>query len=854
MSGHATVSTRRRSSARTAFASIPTNTRVLLFAALLLGLGLALIAITPSVSSTSTRAWTPSFLALVIAFVITEGTALHVEIRKESHSLSLGAIPLMLGLLYLSPLEVIGAYVLGGGVALLFIRKSPPLKVLWNCCLLVAETALAALIVKGLLGDELPSNAAEWLIPFGAVMAAELMSLVAVPLVIMTVDTKFRPRLFAAVGRSQLLATLGGAFTVVVLAASATDPYMMIFAVVPVVGIALLLRSTGRLSQRYDDLQQLLGFTQVLTNERGARTLDAGLAHLVEVMRARTAGLLTDDLRHQERGVRMLVDDVLTDTDPDELGPLLVAALGRHQTAQLDADDPRPEVQQLLATLGAGRVLAVRVLGEADRSGILFLADRLGMRDSFTADEVRLFGSLAETLSARLSNDYLVDELESQAQHDALTGLPNRLAFELAVTASLADPKQTGAIVMIDLDRFKEINDSLGHETGDQLLIDVAQRLGRVTRTTDMVARFGGDEFALLLSSHGDETDLSRRIDEVYELVTASYELRGITFEIGASLGAVAWPRQGRESAALLRRADTAMYEAKRNQLGVLWYTPELDADAPRRLDLYLSARSALDNEELYIHLQPKVSTQTGEVTGAEALVRWMHPIYGLVPPDEFVPLIEHAGLIGQLTRFVLERAAQTATTLRSAGIDLPIAVNLTPRDLLDASLPDDIANILERHDLDASALQVEITEYAMIVDFDMSVRVLARLRELGLRASIDDFGTGYSSLQHLHRLPVDELKIDRSFVQRLTSDDRAAAIVQASVGLGRNLGLRVVAEGVEDAESFAFVSDLGCDEVQGYYFSRPLPVTEFMRWVHDGNPPKQLLRSARFRATTQAQ
>ena len=830
------------------FGRIPTTLRVLLYALLLLATGAVLLAVTPSVMTAPVRSWAPPFFALVIAFAVAEGTALHVEIRKESHSLSLSAIPLMFGLLYFAPVEVIGAYVLGGGATLLFVRKSPFLKTLWNCCLFVAETAVAALIIKHLLGDDLPTNATQWLVPFAAVMAAELMSLIAVPLVIMTVDTKFRPGLFAAVGQSQLLAALGGAFTVIVLAASMPDPYMLLFAVMPVAGIGLLLRSTGHLSQRYDDLQQLLGFTQVLTNERGARTLDAGLAHLVEVMRTRTAGLLTDDQRHGERSVRMLVDDVFVDADPNELGPLLNVALGREQWAQLDEDDRRSEVQHLLVALDASRVLAVRALGEANRTGILFIADRLGMRNSFTVDEVRLFTSLADTLGARLSNDYLVDELEIQAQRDSLTGLPNRLAFEVALTASLADSKQTGAVVMIDLDRFKEINDSLGHETGDQLLIDVAQRLRGVTRATDMVARFGGDEFALLLSDRSsDDVDLSQRIDEVHRILTASYELSGITFEIGASLGAVSWPRQGAESAALLRRADTAMYQAKRNQLGVVWYSPELDADAPRRLDLYLSARSALEDEDLYIHLQPKVSTHTGEVTGAEALVRWTHPTHGPVSPEEFVPLIEHAGLTGELTRFVIERAAQTSTTLRAAGIDLPIAVNLTPRDLLDASLGDAIADILERYNLEPSALQVEITEDAMIVDFDMSVTVLARIRELGLRIGIDDFGTGYSSLQHLHRLPVDELKIDRIFVQRLTVDESAAAIVRASIGLGRDLGLRVIAEGVEDAECLAHVSRLGCDEVQGYHLSKPLPAPEFMRWVNEWQPCAMASTSASF-------
>ena len=823
-----------------AFAKVPVLRRVILFAVALLALGGLLVALTPDPWSAPDRAWTLPFFALVIAFGLAESTALHVEIRKESHSLSLSAIPLMFGLLYLSPVHTIVAYVLGGGAALLWIRKSDPVKAFWNCSLFVAQTGLAALIVRSVLGTDLPTSAVEWLVPLAAVLAAELMSLVAVPLVIMAVDAKFRPGLFAAVGQSQVLAALAGAFTVTAVSASTGDPYMVLFAIVPVLGIGALLRSTGHVSQRFEDLQQLHGFTRALTNERGSRTLDTGLVQLVEIMRARVAGLLTVAAdAGQDSTLRVLTDDSFADRDADPVGYLLADVLDDAPVTYVDSDDDRPAVRELLAQFGATRLLAARVLGEVDRHGVLFIADRLGMRDTFTSDEVRLFGSLADTLSARLSNDHLVEELEIQAQHDGLTGLPNRLSFEIALTSCLARTDETGVVVMVDLDRFKEINDSLGHETGDRLLIEIARRLSTTTRSTDMVARFGGDEFALLLTERRSTGtgDLARRIEDIHRDLTASVELSGINFEIGASLGVAKWPAQGTDSASLLHRADTAMYQAKRNQLGVVWYSPELDADAPRRLDLYLSARSALEDENLYIHLQPKVSTADGRITGAEALVRWTHPVYGPISPAEFVPLIEHAGLIGKLTRFVIERAAETAAVFRSGGINLPIAVNLTPRDLLDPSLPDAICDAIDRHQLPAGALQVEITEDAMIVDFDTSVTVLTRLREHGVRIAIDDFGTGYSSLQHLHRLPVDQLKIDRSFISRVSTDASASAIVRASIGLGRDLGLGTIAEGVEDRHALELVAGFGCDEVQGFHVGRPLPAADFMRWVNEWDP-----------------
>jgi EAL domain-containing protein (putative c-di-GMP-specific phosphodiesterase class I) len=274
------------------------------------------------------------------------------------------------------------------------------------------------------------------------------------------------------------------------------------------------------------------------------------------------------------------------------------------------------------------------------------------------------------------------------------------------------------------------------------------------------------------------------------------------------------------------------MYEAKRGQLGVVWYTPELDADAPRRLDLYMTASAALEHDELYIHVQPKVSLADGRVIGAEALARWNHPVYGMVPPLEFVPLIEQAGLIGKLTRLVIRLAVESAATLRDAGLDIPVAVNLTPRDLLDPLLPTDIEQTLLEHQVEASLLQVEVTESSMVVDFDASVSVLSKIRALGVLISIDDFGTGYSSLKHLHRLPVDQLKIDRSFVSRITTDERATAIVKASINLARDLGLTTVAEGIEDEESLRLITDLGCDEAQGFLFGRPVPVLELVAWA----------------------
>ena len=816
------------------------RSRVLIFATLLAGLGVGLLALTPAATLTPQRSWTPPFLALIVTFALAEATALHVEIRKESHSLSLSGIPLMFGLLYASPLMVAAAYVIGAVPTMLWVRKSSYLKTFWNACLFGAEAAAAALIVRSVLGQNLPRTALEWLVPLGAVLVAELMSLLAVPLVIMTVDAKFRWHLFGDVGQSQILAALAGTFTVTAAAASINSPYMVFYAVIPLVGVSIMLRSSGHLAQRFNDLQKLHTFTKALANEHGPRTLDTGLIELVEIMRSKSAGLVVvGPSNEMPPTIRVLIDDKFVDLDAEQIACKLITVVADGPITQLTEDDPRPMVQELLQVLQAKKVLAARVLGEVSRVGVLFVTDRLGMRSDFTEDELRLFDSLANTLSSRLSNDHLVERLEMQARSDALTGLPNRLSFELAVTNTLAKLNQSGVIVMIDLDRFKEVNDSLGHETGDRLLIEMARRLRASTRANDMVARFGGDEFAILLTSNDSDVagDFTRRIANIQHLLASKVDVEGIRFEVGASLGVVQWPAQGRDTASLLHRADTAMYEAKRNRLGTVWYTPELDADAPRRLDLYMSASPAMENEDFYVHFQPKISIADGSVTGAEALVRWHHPTHGQISPLEFLPLVVQAGLSTKLTRFVIGRAAAAIAMFRDVGINIPIAVNLTPRDLLDPTFPADVVRMFTEANVALSSLQLEITEDSMVVDVDTSVAVLNQLRDMGVVIAIDDFGTGYSSLQQLHRLPVNHLKIDRSFIARLSSDDSAAAIVRASINLANELGLTTIAEGIEDEDSLRIVSNLGCQEVQGYLVSKAVPAFDFVRWVHEWKP-----------------
>lgn len=810
-----------------------------LFAAALAALAAGALYLTEDPTRQSSSVVSVAFALLVVGFVVAESTAVHIEIRKHSHTISLSGIPMLFGLLYVSPVALVVAYLVAGIPILLISRRLDLLKAIWNLCLFAAEAAIAALVVWAVLGLEVtPDDVGGWVVVLAGVLAAELLSLVTVPLVIMAFEGKLRPQLFNDLGRAQLLAAVAGSFTVTAAAASTSNPLMALFAALPVISVAALLRTHANLAQSYSDLEQLHGFTRTLSDHLGSRTVDIGLASLTKIMRSKRAGLITRSGDSANKmTMRCLNDGDFTNGSPRAFAEVLFELTAGEAVVVLTSDDPRYSVQEILFHFDAQEMIVASVLGEADQCALLYVADRLGVTHFFSAEEVSLFGSLSRTFSSRLSNDHLVRELETQAQHDALTGLPNRLNFEVALSAKLLEKDSTGVVVMLDLDRFKDVNDSLGHEVGDQLLNVIASRLRGAVRSGDMVSRFGGDEFAVFLGRQSAEENMIARLSRLHEQLAGQAQLEGIMFEIGASLGAVAWPEFGNTSEDLLRKSDVAMYDAKRTQKGVVWYSADLDENAPRRLELSLAVRSALNEHELEVYLQPKVSLATGKVTSAEALVRWDHPTYGAISPEEFVPLLYQAGMIGGLTRFVLSQAAEFAKKSKDAGSCIPISVNFTPRDLLDPDLPGHIAEILSTHGLVGADLVVEITEDAMIVDLEASIASLERIRELGIRISLDDFGTGYSSLQHLHRLPVDELKIDRSFVSSLNLSEDAAAIVRASIGLARDLGMKTVGEGVEDLATVNSLIELGCDEVQGFFVSPPIPCPEFGAWLRDWEP-----------------
>jgi diguanylate cyclase (GGDEF)-like protein len=425
------------------------------------------------------------------------------------------------------------------------------------------------------------------------------------------------------------------------------------------------------------------------------------------------------------------------------------------------------------------------------------------------------------------------------AYEDPLTQLPNRAQFAEALERGIVLAQTQGqslAILVMDLDRFKFVNDSLGHGVGDHVLRQVGMRLHKLLGTAGCVARLGGDEFALLVPALQ-----SAQVIELAQNIIGALE-RPIFFQdqpldVGTSIGIALFPEHAADAETLVRNADIAMYVAKRNKIGYTVYDPKFDTSQQEHLSLLGELRHAVEHGELRLYYQPKVSLASSTVHAAEALIRWVHPTRGLVPPGLFIPFAEHTGYIKVLTRWVLAEAIRQCGVWRRDGLQLQVSVNISARDLMNRDLPEAISALLSEHSVPASMVCLEITESGFMEDPAHAQKVLERLAGIGLQLSIDDYGTGYSSLSYIMQLPVTELKIDRSFVSHMSDDRDLTTIVRSTIELGHSLGLKVVAEGVEDGQGFALLRELGCDGAQGYFMSPPLPAEAFRRW-YEGSLP----------------
>ena len=436
-------------------------------------------------------------------------------------------------------------------------------------------------------------------------------------------------------------------------------------------------------------------------------------------------------------------------------------------------------------------------------------------------------------------------KLEHQALHDALTGLPNRKLLqdrlEHALETAKRECKPLG-LLLLDLDRFKTINDTLGHAVGDVLLCDVARRLAAQIRRSDTIARLGGDEFAVLLPAVTDLARAHRVSQRILTALERPFDIKELQLEVGISVGVALYPDHAEDADSLLQCADVAMYIAKNAQSGLALYDQSNDINSVRHLTLTGELRHAIESDQLSFDYQPQIELASGRVFGVEALARWRHPVHGFIPPDEFILQAEQTGLIGPLTLWAFNAALQQSADWRQAGFDIAMAINLSARNLQDGELPTTLRRLLADWELPAECLTLEITESAIMLDPDMALKIIRRFYDMGIRLAIDDFGTGHSSLAYLSRLPLHELKVDRSFVINMTQNDNDALIVRSTIDLAHSLGLKVVAEGIENEQHMQILRALGCDIGQGYGISRPLASPQIDRWLQEADHLKPAL------------
>ena len=522
-----------------------------------------------------------------------------------------------------------------------------------------------------------------------------------------------------------------------------------------------------------------------------------------------------------------------------------------------DAVAPYRRLQWMLLGITLGGVLVFGVGGfvTARRitrpiNALAASAERLAAGDYAGAivpvgeDEVGDLARAFETM--RVGIRQRDGEIRRLAFWDALTGLPNREQFRQLLRERLVAARRSGepcSVLMLDIDRFKHVNDVLGHAFGDRLLGCIAGRLAEGVRGKDTVARLGGDKFAICLPATGSAAaiELAHRLRGLLE---QALTLEEHTIDVSAGIGIAGFPEHADDADALLGRAEVAMYAAKARQSGVTLYDPVLDAGSAASLSLLSELRAAVDEGQLRLFLQPKFELDSGAACGAEALVRWQHPRRGLLGPGDFIPFAERTGFIREITTWMVEKSAQRCSLLRDAGFDVNVAVNLSTKDLMDQRLPERLEKTLARSYLDPASLSLEITESAIMDDPQRALVTLRRLDAMGVNLSIDDFGTGYSSLAYLKSLPLHELKIDRSFVMGMEDDRADLKIVRSTVDLAHNLGYRVVAEGVETAQTWAILRALKCDMAQGYFMAKPMPENDIATWLGQWSQPQTRLRT----------
>ncbi|MBM0228147.1 MULTISPECIES: bifunctional diguanylate cyclase/phosphodiesterase [Micromonospora] len=787
------------------------------------------------------------FLVMVAAAMPT----INIVVRRQALGVMLTEIPLVVALYLLPPLSVVLAYTLATLVVQIR-RNLAPVKFWFNLIRAAAATSTACLVLMALPGMR-GVGPGTWGILFVATSAHTLVTLAAVVAVIGVVQGWQAGWELARTSPPALLAAvINVAIGLLILITLVTTTWGFLLFMAFAAGLVLVYRSYTQFLRQHRTLTDMYQLTRAMSESGQDGTLiDALLGRVRALMQAEYATLwLPGQGRYPEvlltarEDNRGLLDFAVTPARLRErvLGESRMVASG----VRLPGD---PATRELLPGERIKDFIILPLRSGQVVIGTLEVVNRLGDTNHFTPVDIPIFETVAAHAAVALENSRLVDRLRHDAYHDALTKLPNRrrITGALDEAVKIRAPGEVVAVLLFDVDGLRQVNESLGHAAGDKVLVEVADRLRACAPSSALVGRAGGDEFLVTLRLENAEAALELAA-ELREQIRDEMVFDSLTLDVDTAVGVALHPDHGSDAATLLQRVDLAATAAKAVPGSVQLFNLALESRSLRRLGLAGDLRRALDEGELEVYFQPKVTLRDRRLIGVECLARWEHPTHGTVAPEDFVAVAEHTGQLGRLTELVLREGLRRSRDWTHAEQPLAVAVNLSARTLTDPHFPDQVRELLDEYGVPPQRLTFEIREAGVLDGTDRPIPTLRRLRDLGVRLSVDDFGTGSSSLAYLRRLPVHEVKVDRSFVQGMATDPGDLAIVNAVVTLSQQFGLAVVAEGVESELTLELLQDIGCEIGQGFLFSRPLPYERLEAWFGAQVEPEAAAEAPRLR------
>lgn len=781
-------------------------------------------------------------VAAVVALIIAHFAVINIVVRRQTISVSVIEIPMVLALYYLPPVVIILAAAIAAGVSLM--RAHVGMTKLWFNVAKSAAGASAALLVLAILPPAHLAGPGTWLKLFLAVMASSLLTYGSVAGVIaVTQGRRAGQEAVRAALSPQISAAINVAIGLVFLIALVATPWAAILLAVLVGALSLIMRSFTEFFRQHRTLADVYELTLAI-REQGT---DGGLP---DVLLGRVRALMRSEyatlwLPAQGRYPEVLLsarvdDDGLLDISPTPPAIRERAVSGRHRVAVGAQFDDTADLRSAARAAGVKDVIVVPLRSGQATVGTLEVVNRVGDLLTFRPADVQVLETIAAHAAVAVENSRLVERLRYDAYHDRLTALPNRrrVTDALAEAVKVRAPNEVVALLVFDVDGLRAVNESMGHSAGDKLLAEVAERLRGIADPGSLVGRIGGDEFVVTLRAESTEASV-QLATQMREQLRGPMTVGSLTLDVDTAVGVTVHPDHGDDPEGLLRRGELAANAAKVVPYGVQLFHPALESRAVRRLGLTTDLRRALDGGQLEVYFQPKVTIQDRHLVGVECLARWQHPAHGEVAPEDFIAVAEHTGQLHRLTEVVLAEGLRRCRQWADAERPLSIAVNLSARTLLDPRFPDLVHQMLKHYRVPATQVTFEISEAGMLLDIERALPTLGRLRDLGVRLSVDDFGTGATSLAYLRQLPVDEVKIDDSFVQGMATSSSDLAIVRAVISLARALRLTVVAEGVESELTLDLLEEMGCEIGQGYLFSRPLPYERLEAWFNAQTEPE---------------